>query len=476
MILGDQLFKGSPGMPPDCPIFMREDLGLATRYRHHQQKLVLFFSAMRHFAASCGRQVIYQTLGSDSLTFTEALVKTCQEQSITKVWLYPSSDPFELDLGSFGIETTVVSHNPMFVTPKLEWQSYTGTTKRRQMADFYIWQRKRMNILLTLDCGPVGGKWSFDAENQKRLPVTVIPAAVQMVEPDLVTTEVISLISKWFPEHPGDARDFCYAVTHEGAEAWLDQFLVERLGLFGDFEDAMPQRERTIFHSILTPYLNCGLLTPDQVIEATVDLDVPLNSKEGFLRQIIGWREFVFGMSGEYETVPNYFGHERRLGRAWYEGTTGLPPVDLAIRRAKRYGYCHHIERLMVLGAVMLMSEIHPEDIYTWFMEMFIDSAEWVMKPNVFGMSQYADGGLFATKPYICGSAYILKMSDWVKGPWCDVWDGLYWRFIQRNMQTFARNPRMAVMVQMAEKLDPSRKKRIFAAAEAFIERTSTRT
>ena len=330
-----------------------------------------------------------------------------------------------------------------------------------------------MDILVNDKGEPAGGKWSFDAENQKKLPKGVFPPAIRYVAPDSVTSEVISMVAKEFANHPGDATDFQYAVTHEEAELWLDQFLIERLCQFGDYEDAIPRRERTLFHSLLTPYLNCGLLTPHQVIEATLKFDVPINSKEGFLRQIIGWREFIFGMSTHYDPIPNFFGHQRRLNSMWYEGTTGLPPVDEAIRRANKHAYCHHIERLMVLGAVMLMCEIFPEDVYTWFMEMFIDSAEWVMKPNVYGMSQFADGGLFATKPYICGSAYILKMSDWEKGDWCDVWDGLYWRFIEMNRETFAKNHRMSMMVKMATQIEPSRKTRIFQAAEAFIERVT---
>lgn len=473
VILGDQLFKGSPGMPADCAIFMREDVGLASRYRHHQQKLVLFFSAMRHFAASSGRRVIYQSYQSDSLTFLESLTKTCHEEGFTKVWFYPPNDPDSFDLSQFEIDHTILPDSPMFVTPKAEWENYTSSTERRQMSDFYIRQRKRMNILLTGEGEPLGGKWSFDSENQKKLPRSVSPPTVWSVKPDGVTTEVISLVANAFPNHPGHARDFEYAVTHEDAEAWLAQFLGERLSLFGDYEDAIPQCERTLFHSLLTPYLNCGLLTPQQVIEATLRQDVPINSKEGFLRQIIGWREFMFGMSAHYDSVPNFFGHKRRMNSTWYEGATGLPPVDEAIRRANRHAYCHHIERLMVLGAVMLMSEIHPEDVFTWFMEMFIDSAEWVMKPNVFGMSQYADGGSFATKPYICGSAYILKMSDWEKGDWCDIWDGLYWRFIEKNREVFAKNHRMSMMVKMASQLEPARKERIFTAAEAFIERVT---
>jgi deoxyribodipyrimidine photolyase-related protein len=470
VVLGDQLFEGLPGMPADCPVFMREDVGLAKNYRHHQQKIVLFFSAMRHFAASLKREVIYEKYTGEGSYF-ESLTAYCHANRITKVWFYAPNDPDSFDLKNFQLPYEVVPNNPMFLTPKADWERYEKGNKRRLMGDFYIQQRRRMGILVDADGEPQGGKWSFDGDNRKALPKNVNPPIVDHIEPDDITQDVIQTVIENFQNHPGDARDFRYAVTHEGARAWLKQFLVERLELFGDYEDAIPQRERTLFHSLLTPYLNCGLLTPAEVVEETLRLDTPLNSKEGFLRQIIGWREFMFGMSTKYPEIPNFFGHQRRMKSCWYDGTTGLPPVDMVIQRANKHAYCHHIERLMVLGSVMLMSELHPEDVYKWFMEMFIDSAEWVMKPNVLGMSQFADGGLFATKPYICGSAYILKMSDWKKGDWCEIWDGLYWRFIHRNRDYFGKNYRMASMVSMVDKMDPIRKARIFKAAEDFIER-----
>jgi deoxyribodipyrimidine photolyase-related protein len=202
-----------------------------------------------------------------------------------------------------------------------------------------------------------------------------------------------------------------------------------------------------------------------------------LNSLEGFVRQVIGWREFIFWIGRErladYESEPNFFGHRRKLKACWYDGTTGLLPLDTVIRRTEKHAYCHHIERLMVLGSAMLMCEVDPQESYRWFMEMFIDSADWVMAPNVLGMSQFADGGVFATKPYLSGSAYILKMSDYPKDEWCDVWDGLYWRFIDRNLSFFSSNHRMSMMVGGLGRLEPARRERIFGAAERFIERVT---
>ncbi len=479
LVLGDQLFEGLPGMPDGVPVMMHEDAGLATRWRHHQQKLVLFFSAMRHFAASLDREVLCSQITESNGSMVERLSALAPE----RVWVYEPADAFFLrDMlrpwaASLGVELVVVP-NPMFLTSLSDWEAYAGRSNRRLMGDFYQLQRRRLGILVE-DGEPTGGRWSFDEDNRKALPKSVLPPPVGGFEPDEVTREVITEVSGMFGEHPGRAADFDYAVTHADARAALKEFLSERLARFGDYEDAIPKRERTLFHSILTPYLNTGLLTPAEVVAAALATPgVPLNSLEGFVRQVIGWREFIFWIGRErldaYESEPNFFGHTRRLKPCWYDGTTGLLPLDTVIQRTERYAWCHHIERLMVLGSAMLMCEVDPQESYRWFMEMFIDSADWVMAPNVLGMSQFADGGVFATKPYLSGSAYIVKMSDYPKGEWCDVWDGLYWRFTDRHLDFFASNHRMSMMVGGLARLDPARRERIFGAAERFIERVTT--
>lgn len=478
LVLGDQLFEGLPGMPDGVPVMMHEDAGLATRWRHHQQKLVLFFSAMRHFAASLDRAVLYSSITEPNGSLISRLSGLAPE----KVWVYEPADAFFMRdvlrpwAASSGVELVVVP-NPMFLTSLSDWEAYAGRSKRRLMGDFYQYQRRRLGILVE-DGEPAGGRWSFDEDNRKALPKSVLPPPVGGFELDAVTREVITEVSGLFGGHPGRAADFGYAVTHSDARAALKEFLSERLARFGDYEDAIPTRERTLFHSILTPYLNTGLLTPSEVVAAALATPgVPLNSLEGFVRQVIGWREFILWIGRErldaYESEPNFFGHTRRLKSCWYDGTTGLLPLDTVIQRTERYAWCHHIERLMVLGSAMLMCEVDPQESYRWFMEMFIDSADWVMAPNVLGMSQFADGGVFATKPYLSGSAYILKMSDYPKGDWCDVWDGLYWRFIDRNLSFFSSNHRMSMMVGGLARLDPARRERIFGAAERFIERVT---
>jgi deoxyribodipyrimidine photolyase-related protein len=293
------------------------------------------------------------------------------------------------------------------------------------------------------------------------------------------------LIASSFGDHPGELGKLWIPFDHAGADAWLQEFLQQRLNGFGPYEDAISQSHATLNHSVLSPLLNIGLLTPAAVIEATlahaqnreaIGQPVPIASLEGFLRQLIGWREFVRGIDqvhGERQSESNFWGHQRRLAPCWSDGSTGLPPLDLAITRVNQLGYNHHIERLMVISNLMLLCEIHPHQVHRWFMELYLDSYEWVMGPNVYGMGLMSDGGIFATKPYICGSNYILKMGDFKKGPWCEIWDGLYWRFIDRNQKFFQTNPRLSMMVKLLERIDPARRQRLNIAAEAFLARAT---
>ena len=213
-------------------------------------------------------------------------------------------------------------------------------------------------------------------------------------------------------------------------------------------------------------------------IEKTKKLEnkIRINSYEGFTRQIIGWREFIRGIYQNYDhklEESNFFNHKKKMKKSWYEGTTGLEPLDFSIKNAQKYGWTHHIERLMILSNIMNMCEIHPQQVYKWFMEMFVDSSDWVMSPNVYGMGLFSDGGIFSTKPYICGSSYFLKMMDFKKGEWCNVMDGLYWSFINKNRKFFLKNPRLSMMVRIFDKMKPDRKKIILKSADKFIKQNT---
>ena len=253
---------------------------------------------------------------------------------------------------------------------------------------------------------------------------------------------------------------------------FFDFFLKEKLEFFGDFEDAVDKRDNVLFHSALSPYINLGLITPGEII-LKIKKIAPnkINSYEGYIRQIIGWREFIRGIYQNYDKKlanNNFFNHSRRMKDSWYDGSTGLEPLDFSIKNSLNFGWSHHIERLMILCNIMNLCEIKPKEVFTWFMQMFVDSSDWVMSPNVYGMGLFSDGGIFATKPYICGSAYFLKMMDFKRGHWCDIMDGLYWSFISKNKDFFLQNPRLSMMVRILNKLNPERKEKIFLAAENF--------
>ncbi len=464
-------------MPPDAEILMIEDQELATRHRHHQQKVVLFFSAMRHFAAhlrDAGRRVHYLAWDRPNAA---GLAEEIGRLLPDEVWIYEPNDPGTLFPPWF---QRVPS--PAFLTSELDWEDYAETTNRRKMADFYVWQRQRLSILVDEKGQPEGGRWSFDVENRQFPPPGLRAEPPNWVEPDEITRQVIQLVQSEFSDHPGDASLFRYPVTHAQAEAWLDQFLSGRFANFGPYEDAIVREQPVLFHSVLSPLLNTGLLTPGRVLQRVFEFarsnPVPMASLEGFIRQLIGWREFVRGMDRDQfdlgfplKILP---GHHRILRSCWWTGETGLPPLDDCIHRLWKTGYAHHIERLMVAGSAMLMARVDPRHGYQWFMEMFIDSADWVMRPNVYGMSLYADGGLWATKPYVSGSAYLLKMTDYPRGPWCEVWDGLYWSFVDRHADALAKNPRTSFWPKGLARLQPARRERLFLEAEAFIESTTS--
>lgn len=484
LLMGSHLFDPELLMPYKAhPIVMLEDFGLCTHFRYHRQKLVFFLEAMRNhrdLLRSFGFTVIYGELelSETQLPFTEKLAQIIKREKASTLTSFAIEDKFfrqELhDLCQrLNLQWRVIK-SPLFLNDEQEIHQAISNDSRPFMKNFYERERTRKHILMTQAGSPVGGKFSFDDENRLRLPKNIQIPVLSDFTPSVHREEVIRIIEKHFHRHPGALSPWLPA-TRKQAQQALMTFLDERLHNFGTYEDAIDERSPFLFHSVLSPLLNCGLLTPQEVIgEALKLIDrVPINSLEGFIRQIIGWREFVRGIYEKFSTreeESNFFKHHRRLTSAWYHGTTGIYPLDTAIKKAWDYGYCHHIERLMIISNIMLLSEICPREVHRWFMEMFVDSADWVMGPNVFGMGQFCDGGLFTTKPYICGSNYILKMSSYKKADWCDVVDGLYWRFIDKHRNFFNGQPRLSMMPKMLDRIDTSRKKYLFLRANEFIE------
>ena len=488
VVLGNQLFPPAD-LPrePGMPVFIAEDASLCTYVRHHQHKLVLILAAMRSYRdelRAAGYRVIYRDLDTPG-PYEDKLLEACRETGCDQLLHFEiEGKAMERRMQRFGTQHELqqrVLPSPMFLCSRADFAQTLSAGQQPRMASFYKAQRKRLGVLLDTDGKPTGGQWSFDADNRKKLPRHVQPPQLAAVSPSAHVADVMRLVSTGFASHPGCADQFWLPTTRAQAHAWLQQFLKERFASFGPYEDALTVRSESLFHSVLSPLLNIGLLTPAEVLARAVEYarvnTIPLNSLEGFVRQIIGWREFIRGVYQNFsaeQSSRNFWCHQRELTRHWSEGSTGIPPLDDAIQAAMGRGWTHHIPRLMVLGNMMTLCEIKPTSAHRWFMEMFVDSANWVMGPNVYGMGLFSDGGIFATKPYICGSNYLLKMSDYEKGPWCDVVDGLYWRFVEKHMDFFTANPRLAMIARGAARLAPERRARIGKAAESFLE-TRTR-
>jgi deoxyribodipyrimidine photolyase-related protein len=476
LIYPHQLFHAHPAAAGADVVFLVEDPLYFRQFAFHKQKLMLHRATMKRYACETIPNARY--IDAHRLHDTGDVVELVQAANCQAVRVVDPCDDWlcsklQAACAAGGVALTMLP-DPHFLTPTAEIQAFSAGKEKLHFTDFYIRQRKRLGVLLTPEGKPRDGKWSFDAENRKKLPATVRPPAPTPPPENEFVREARQYVRTRFPEAPGRDERFHYVTSATEARAWLAEFLAQRLADFGTYEDAISTRERVLFHSVLTPALNIGLLAPQEVLDAALQDDgrVPINSLEGFVRQVIGWREYVrlvYLTHGRRQRTRNYWEHTRSMPPAFYTGTTGIAPVDHAIRTVLETGYCHHIERLMVLGNFMLLCDLHPDDVYRWFMELFIDAYDWVMVPNVYGMSQHADGGRMTTKPYISGSSYVLKMSDFKKGPWCAVWDALYWRFVDRHAEFFAANPRMAVMIKMKEKLG-SKLVEHHRVADAFLD------
>jgi len=478
LILGNQLFP-IKYYKEDSNIFMCEDISLCTHFKYHKHKIIFFLASMRHYRDELEKKkksVHYFEMHKKEQFFS-TLLKTIKKLKINKIKIYEVADHFFLtkieDFCEKNKIELIVEQSPMFMVSKDAFREYLKGVKKPFMKTFYEHNRKVFDVLMEEDGNPVGGKYSYDSENRNKIPKNekVITNAIKNIKDDHVD-DVKVVVDDLFGDHPGDCENYWIPVDRKTALAWFNKFIEERFELFGVYQDAIDTRDPFLYHSLLSPFINIGFITPKEVIEKVKDVDVPLNAKEGFIRQVLGWREFVRGIYDNFDDTQqksNFFKHKGKLTKDWYDGTTGIPPLDDSIKKAKEFGYGHHIERLMIISNIMLMCEIDPQEVYKWFMEMYVDSSDWVMGPNVFGMGQFSDGGLFATKPYISGSNYIRKMSHYPKGDWCDTVDGLYWLFIDRRKNFFKKQYRMSMMISALEKMDEEKKDRIFKAAKLFI-------
>ena len=467
-------------------IIFYEPLESFYEINHHKHKLVFLISAFRHFINIINHKnslhkKITKNPESSLINYLDSLHK---DNAFKNLMVSKPSDFKTLkDLMYFCQSHEVkleVFDDKKFISTTDDFEALSEGKKTTIQEYYYRWLRKKFNILMNDKGKPIGDKWNFDKDNRKGVSQLKdeIPKR-NKIKTDSLTVEVMIEVEEIFQSSPGNLENFNWVVTHDDAWSLLIEFLDVFLPNYGTFQDAINKDDPFMYHSLLSPYLNSGLLNPLECVKAAEEAykssngAIPINSVEGFIRQILGWREFIMGVY--WNNMPQYKGfnfwsHSRGLSDSWYDGSTGIPPLDTAIIESNDYGYTHHINRLMIISNLMNLSGIHPDLIYKWFMEMYIDSADWVMVPNVYGMGTFADGGIFSTKPYICGSSYMLRMSNHKKGEWCDVVDGLYWRFIENNLNFFKSNPRLSLMVNALSKLDQQRKKLIFTKAEEFIE------
>jgi len=465
----NQLFDPHPAVARNRIIFLIEDpLFFGDKkyfFNYNKKKILLHYISMSYFAKRLDqkgykvRKIQHTELSSSDYTTT--LIK---DHEISKIHIAEVVD-YELNIRikdaskKTGAKITIYD-NPNFLLNSTDVKNDFSNKKFYFMANFYKKQRKRYNILLDSNNQPTGGKWSFDDQNRKKLPKNIsLPDEFKIDFDNDLFTKSVNRVESNFSNNLGNIRDFNFPCSHEHALEAFENFLDNKLELFGPYEDAIPKINSNLFHSVLTPYLNIGLINPKTVIELVTEKSqeksIPINSLEGFIRQIIGWREFIRGIyqeSGVKQRTENFWRFTNKIPASFYEGATGIDPVDFVIKKSKENAYAHHIERLMIMGNIFFLLRIDPDYVYKWFMEFYIDAYDWVMVPNVYGMSQFADGGLMSTKPYISGSNYILKMSDYKKGNWSKIWDALYWEFIKDKRSFFLKNPRMAMMVRLYDK------------------------
>jgi deoxyribodipyrimidine photolyase-related protein len=484
LIFPHQLFKNNPVLKKGQAVYLVEESLYFNQYHFHKQKLVLHRASMKFYEQYLireGYKIHYiecNNKQSDVSYLIEQIVKDgINEININEVidnWLMRK---INLACNKWGIKL-LVTESINFLNSTALVASYFDNRKTYFQTDFYTWQRKQRNILLEKEGKPLGGKWTYDSENRAKFPKKEIVPQLVLPKENEYLQEAKTYIQKYFPNNYGKVNGpYLFVTTFKDAEDWLDEFLKTRFEKFGIYEDSIVTKELVLHHSVLSPMLNIGLLTPQQIIDKALQIgtekSIPLNSLEGFIRQLMGWREFIkiiYEREGTRQRTTNYWKFTRKIPASFWTGTTGIPPIDDTIRKVLATGYCHHIERLMVLGNFMLLCEFDPNEVYKWFMEMFIDAYDWVMVPNVYGMTQFADGGLMTTKPYISGSNYLMKMSDYEKGEWQGIWDGLFWRFMHEHRSFFLKNPRLGMLVGTFDKMSAEKQTTHLTNAKKYLQ------
>jgi deoxyribodipyrimidine photolyase-related protein len=497
-ILGDQILRKHPALSTaeqqvnrdQLVVLMIESQARTRRLPYQRKKLVLLFSAMRHYAEqlrSSGYQVDYRISPSTTIAIKQHLQTYQPEIIYTMAASEFSGLKFQQHLERrFNIPVTVLP-NTQFLTGRFNPYPDPLPDKRYVQEQFYRKMRKHFKLLMQTDSEPIGGRWNFDKDNRRRLPKGAKHSRPISFEPDEITTAVMEEVDHKYPG-VGQVTGFDLAATHEQAHQAALDFFDRRLPDFGPYEDAMSSAYDTLFHSRLSPYLNLGLLDPLELAQEAQkrfdDGQAPINSVEGFIRQVVGWREFIYWQY--WRLMPdiagkNFWGANRPLPGMFWDGDTKMNCLKHTIQRALGSGYTHHIERLMVISNFCILAGINPLAVNDWFLSAFIDAYEWVMLPNVFGMGLNADVGLIATKPYIASANYIHKMSDYCQncafdrksrtGDQACPFNFLYWNFILRHEKTLRSNPRMARSLLGLRHLDQEQRQMVKESAAQFLDR-----
>tara|TARA_Y100000589_G_C27182869_1_gene641500 strand:- start:943 stop:2445 length:1503 start_codon:yes stop_codon:yes gene_type:complete len=485
IIFPHQLFQDSPIFESSAPCFLVEEFLFFNQYSFHKQKIAFHRATMKRYADYLQEKKIevHYIESKESISDIRLLIPYLKLNCVEKIsFIDPVDNWLQQRLNKGLCDAQIQSQrftSPMFLNSREDIERFFKRDKKKyHQTQFYTEQRKQRNILMDSNGKPMGGKWTFDTENRKKYPAKKMPPSLLFPDTDSYFEEAKSYVNTHFSNNLGELNSFpLYPNSFSDSRDWLNQFFEQRFSEFGIYEDAIVAENSILNHSVLSPMLNVGLITPKEVVNGCLHYaeinSVPLNSTEGFVRQIIGWREFIRGVyesKGSEERTTNFWEFNTKIPASFYEGTTGILPIDQTIKKVLKTGYCNHIERLMVLGNFMLLCEFDPDEVYRWFMELFIDSYDWVMVTNIYGMSQFSDGGLMATKPYISGSNYIMKMSNYKKGEWQATWDGLFWRFMHTHRGFFLSNPRLGMLVRMFDKMPKEKQKQHLDNGESYLQ------
>lgn len=470
LIFPNQLFKDSSLIKKNYKTFLIEEFEFFNAYNFHKNKLVLHRASMKFYESYLTKQ----GFDLEYIEFNKNWVEILQEQGIDEIITY--------ELNNFALEEKLIKsgfncvfqNSPMFLCNKEEFINFYSSKKHFSQTSFYIYMRKKHKLLLDKDLKPIGGNWTYDKENRKKIPTGIEIPKYPKLDENIYVKEAKIYVNKHFANNIGTLNLFNYPVTFDEVDFCIEDFIQNRLENFGVYQDAINENDSYLFHSIISFALNIGLITPQKLVQKIINTSAPLNSVEGYIRQILGWREFVKGiyhLIGKTQLESNFWGFTNVINNKFYEGKTGVLPVDNVIKKLLKTSYANHIERLMVLGNFFLLCEINPQEVYRWFMEFSIDSYPWVMCANVFGMSQFSDGGLIVTKPYIASSNYIIKMSDYKANNWSQILDSLFWRFIYKHKDYFSKNPRSSLLVSNLIRKNDNEIKKILSNAENFLEK-----